>query len=112
MQKVHTQSAFTCSKLTIKTPLGVVPVSLLLALNKSMANQNFKSKVSQYERRFKSINFDIEKYVSNVSTRPFLTVNTLEDPNDQLGTFNHLLLPAINGNVPLKRVKLPRPPTP
>ena len=51
----------------------------------------------------------MEKYISDVSTRPFSSISILEDPNNQLDTFNHLLLSAVNENVPLKRVKLTRP---
>ena len=43
---------------------------------------------------------------------PYL-INTFEDSNDQLDTFNNLLLSAIiNQNTPLKGVNLKRPPAP
>lgn len=46
-------------------------------------------------------NFDIERYISGISTLPFSVVNTFEDPDDQLDTFNTFPLSAVNENATL-----------
>ena len=45
------------------------------------------TKVAQYEPRYKTVrsykNFDMEKYVIDLSNLPFSRIKILEDPNDQ-----------------------------
>ena len=56
--------------------------------------------------------FDSTRYIETFSQLPFSAVYAIEDPSDQLGIFNHLILKQLDEHAPLKRIRVTRPSAP
>ena len=73
-------------------------------------------KKPKFEPRYKIIrdekNLNLNEYVTDFSTLPLNAVYAVEDPDDQVGILNDLILQCIDRHAPLKRAKLTRPPAP
>ena len=69
--------------------------------------------INKFEKRYTYIRnlkkFELEKYVQNFKASPIFLVHSFDDPNDQFGTLNKLILNAINEHAPLMKFKFTRP---
>ena len=70
----------------------------------------------RFEPRYKIIrnekNFSLQNYVRDFSQLPLNIIYSFDDPNDQVDTLNSLITDCLSRHVPVKRVKLTRPPAP
>ena len=77
---------------------------------------SLQTSLFKFETRYKYIrnlkNFELEKYVQDFRALPISLLYSFDDPNDQLDTFNKLILNAINEHAPLTKTKFTRPPAP
>ena len=56
--------------------------------------------------------FNIKDYVDEYKLLPLALVYSFEDPNEQLGTLNNLILECIEWHAPLVKTKFTHPPAP
>ena len=70
----------------------------------------------RYHPRYKYIrdekSFNQDQFISEAVDLPFHLVYAFDDPDDQLDTFNKILLDHIEHHAPMKRIKVTRPPAP
>ena len=71
---------------------------------------------NKYEIRYKFIRnlkrFDLETYINDLKTLPFVTVYSFNEADGQLDTLNKLMLSVIDKHAPLVKTKFTRPPAP
>ena len=71
---------------------------------------------NNYEIRYKFIRnlklFDLETYINDFQTLPFVTVYSFNETDDQLDTLNKLILSVIDKHAPLVKTKSTIPPAP
>ena len=72
-----------------------------------------KIPIASFRTRYKYIrnmkNFNTEEYYTDLSTLPFSTVYSFNNPEDQLAMQNKLIWDCIDRHTPLKRTKFTRP---